>query len=283
MKTYIGTRLARYVLRRVLLSSAVILGTPVPSAAWTETRVVAASARVDARSGSRASVQLELGVHVHSGWLSRFELLDLGPELQLDPRHEVRFVDAQGKLYKPTVHALDARGAVLEFPDRSHAPKPGDYTLVLAWTSQLNGAPDAAHRTWTLPRWPNRIPNAQIELIAPSGTQPVTSESSHSDLLTVQELTEQHATLVRFVRAELPRTEGFTVSWAVTQAQKQRARAPLVPTLLARAGQYERLRLGLGASLLLGCLIYAAGALYGFLRTRRRQRPSDTVMPRTSR
>jgi len=281
MNTYTSAKLARFVLRRFLLSSAVILGAPVPCAAWTETRVVAASARVDARHGSRARVQLELGLHVHSGWLSRFELLDLGPELQLDPSQEVRLVDAHGRLYTPTVHALEARGAVLEFPDRARAPKPGDYTLMLAWTSQLSSGPDAAQRTWSLPRWPNRIPNAQIELIAPSGTQPVASESSRPDLLTVQELTEQNATLVRFVRAELPRTEGFTVSWSV--AQKHPAQTPIVPALLAHVTEAPQLRLGLGTTLLLSCLIYAALELYGFVRTRRRQRPVDAAASRISR
>lgn len=246
MITYIGALRGRPALRTAVLifrSVALVLSSSRPCHAWTETKVVSAHARVDARASERAQVQLTLGLRVNAGWLTHFELLDLGPELLPESAH---IVDGQGHDYTPTVHATDHDSLLLEFPDRAQAPKAGDYTLTVIWTSRLQQQDDLSS-TWALPRWPNRVPNARIEVLAPRGSLPVANADPAPRDVNVQELAPEQATLLQFTRAELPRTEGFAVSWA---------RPHETPTQQAlRALEQGSVHDGIGAGLELLCLL----------------------------
>lgn len=194
-----------------------LLGRPAPVRAWTDTKVISALARVDAREPGRAEVELELGVRVSAGWLSHFELVDLGIELRLDPAREVRLQDAQGTTYVPRVELSGDRGLNLAFPERARAPKPGDYTLTVAWSSRLDT--EGSRATWALPRWPNRIPNVRIEVLAPSGARPAASGPRAADEVLVEPRPSQRATQLSFVRTELPHTDSFAVSWVTPEPQ----------------------------------------------------------------
>ncbi|MEY4575461.1 MAG: hypothetical protein RL701_164, partial [Pseudomonadota bacterium] len=240
------------VLCRLGVSLALIAGWPMPTAAWTDTKLTSASARVDARSAGRVQVELELGVRVNAGWLSHFELLDLGADFELDAAHPVQFVDASGKRFTPSVRTTDQHGVVLEFA-RTQAPKTGAYTLLLAWRSRAPLAGDDGRATWALPRWPNRIPDVRIDVLTPHGSEALTSDTQGADRVSASDLPAEHTTWLRFGRTELPRADAFSVSWQTPRARSQHH----TQLALARALEQPPVSMFAGLCAALACVFSA--------------------------
>lgn len=188
-----------------------------PALAWTDTQVTSVSARIDARA-ARARVDLTLGMSVREGWLSRFELLDLGPELALEEPPRCRLVAADGTLYTPQLQ-LAGDSLILDFPDRRSAPRRGDYTLELTWLSRLPGAAEGEPH-WSLPRWPERVANVRVEVLAARGARPLPARVEPHDGATLRDTPE--GTLLTFVRAELPRTARFDLAWSLPVPARSR-------------------------------------------------------------
>jgi hypothetical protein len=206
---------------------------PAGVSAWTETQIVAVSARVDARA-ARAHVALDLGLQVRDGWLSRFDLLDLGPDLTLDEPAELEFVGRDGSVYTPSVQVLPGNGLSLQFPDKRSAPKRGEYSLQLRWHTRLTDA-GATDRLWSLPRWPERVPNVRVEVLAPLGARPLTPRARPHDGVEFRDLPEQRMSVLRYVRAELPRTTRLDVAWSLpATVQRAAAASKFWPALAQR-------------------------------------------------
>lgn len=224
---------------------------PQRASAWTDTQIVSVAAHVDARTDN-AQVALELGLRVREGWLSRFELLDLGPELALDEPPQLSFVDGDGNAYTPSVQRLPGNGLALQFADKRSAPHRGDYRLQLSWRARLPPAA-AGQQLWSLPRWPERVPNVQVEVLAPLGARPGAGRVHPHDGADFRDLPQAHASVLRFVRAELPRTAGFDVAWTLPAAAPQPVRE--VREAFWRVLGKRPVALWLGACLSLLCLL----------------------------
>ena len=206
---------------------------PARASAWTDTQVVSVSARVDART-ARAHVVLDLGLRVREGWLSRFELLDLGPQLELDPTAPLQLVDSDGTSFTPTVQGLPGNGLVLLFPDKRSAPKRGDYNLQLTWRTQLAEAGEGEQH-WSLPRWPERVPNVQLQVLAPLGARPSPALVREHGGVDYRDLPKERMTVLRYVRPELPRTARFEAAWSLpASAQRGPSAAASRQTLAVR-------------------------------------------------
>jgi hypothetical protein len=201
-----------------------ICAVPSSSRAWTDSQVTSASAQLDL-TARPARVELEIGVRVNDGFLSSFELLDLDADLEPSGDGPARFVGAAGDSYAPNVSVPKPGSVVFEFASKNDAPKRGDYLLHFAYTSRaLALAP--GRWTWSLPRWPNRLADVQIRVLAPAGTRPSASARDQtSDQIDVREL-DQHAEL-SFRRIELPRTQAFSVSFERPQPLASPPRAAL--------------------------------------------------------
>jgi len=122
---------------------------------------------------------------------------------------------------------------LFEFADKRTAPKRGDYRLRFAYaTRSVGNAGEPGKWRWSLPRWPNRLANVQIRVLAALGTEPsARAREQGSDRIEVRELGQRVE--LSFWRIELPRTQAFVVSFErpVARASPARlaARLPLAP------------------------------------------------------
>jgi hypothetical protein len=210
---------------RTLPAALLICAVPSISHAWTDSQVTSASAQLDVTDRRLARVELEIGVRVSDGFLSSFEVLDLDADLEPSSDSPALFVGAAGDSYAPSVSVPKPGCVLFEFANKPDAPKRGDYRLRFAYTTRaLALAP--GRQTWRLPRWPNRLANVQIRVLAPPGTRPSgTAPEQTSDQIDVREL-DQHVEL-SFQRIELPRTQAFTVSFERPEPLASPARAAL--------------------------------------------------------
>jgi hypothetical protein len=238
--------------RFAFLLASVGLCFPEAALAWTDVQLTAASTTVDVRQPGLARAALDLSLQVRSGKLSRFELPDLAAGLELPTDTAARFVGTDGRAYVAQVAVLDANGLELTFPDRRNAPGRGDYELhveLVTRASITHTSIDnpATVMTWSLPAWPNRVPNARIEILAPKGTiaAPVPGHEHDTQADAVELSTEGDATRISFTRMELPRTEVFTVA-----VQLPRPSAPPPAARLPFAPKPTAIWLGLGLALL---------------------------------
>lgn len=253
--------------------TALLLFTAFPVRAESDVEITSASAQFDVRSQHEARVALEAGVRVGTNGLSRFELIDLGPDAQLDPYAPPQFVGNDGTVYLPSVRVLPNGGSALEFPDRRSALKHGEYVLRCWWRLPLTAAESVTLR---MPSWPNRVGNARIIVLAPRAARPAArgryDQSSRREL-------DEHSSELTFTRAELPRTESFVVTLTLpVLAHPQRDTGKLsLPEARRVFGVVLGLVLGLGwlakrracklparelwsALLVLGCSVFAVGA-----------------------
>ena len=194
---------------------------PARARAWTETQVTSCTARVDVTTPNSARVELEVGVRVTAGWLSRFELLGLEDDLELAPQAgaELRAVD--GQTYAPVVSQPLPSAVVLDFGARRAAPGRGDYVLHVRYsTHRLLVAHSAqtadgrgARVNYRLPRWPRRLGNVSVRVLAPVGSRPFTTNGDEVGVGVRPGVPE--AVEFVFRRVELPRTQSFIVELEV--------------------------------------------------------------------
>jgi hypothetical protein len=190
-----------------------ICAVPRSSRARAEALVTSAGAQLDVTDPRLTRVELAIGVRVSSGALSSFELLDLDADLEPSTETPARFVADDGSSYTPSVTVSGPGSVRFEFADKHAAPKPGDYQLRFSYaTRSVGSAGEPGHWHWSLPRWPNRLANVQVRVLAPKGTRPGSGVPEQaSDQIDVRELAA--GVELSFQRIELPRTQAFAVSF----------------------------------------------------------------------
>jgi hypothetical protein len=205
--------------------------------AWTEARVESAGAHLDVLPDGQARVRLRVGVRVLGGWLSRLELAGLDPGLVLDPHEAPSLLSEDGQKLEPEAK-LERDGRVLiTFPSRSRAPRRGRHELVLTYATRLASEPSRdGQRTlrWALPAFRADLRDVEVSVDAPSGAQ----ADAHGDgATTITRHVRGERTVLRWQRAQLPRTLAFTASFrvpassAARPADATRAQAGRAPAL----------------------------------------------------
>jgi hypothetical protein len=230
------------VVRTAVAAFALFASLPVRAAdVSSDVEVTSAVVQFDLRAPHRARAALEVGLHVGSGGLMRFELFDLGPNAQLDPYAPPQFVGVDGTVYLPSVRALPSGGVALEFPDRRSALERGEYVLRGWWHVPRTAAGSATLR---MPSWPNRVGNARLVVLAPRAAQP--AAPARYDQWSRRDLGAASSEL-SFTRAELPRTESFAVTLTLPMPEQHaRARKLVLPDARRVFGLALGLVLGLG-------------------------------------
>ena len=198
---------------RTLALVLLICAVPRSLHARAEVLVSSAGAQLDVTDPHLTRVELAIGVRVSNGQLSSFELLDLDADLEPSPETPAQFVAADGSSYTPSATVSGPGSVRFEFADKHAAPKAGDYQLRFAYsTRSLGNASESGRWHWSLPRWPNRLANVQIRVLAPKGTRPGGgAREQGSDQIDVRETGENVE--LSFQRIELPRTQAFLVSF----------------------------------------------------------------------
>ena len=107
-----------------LVVFAAVLGASSPAHAWTRTVVHSAPATVEVEREATLYVLLRLEVEVHAGWLHELELVDLGPEVDLDRYRPPYFRSEEGEVFRPEAELHEDGRIRLWFP-RREAPRRG--------------------------------------------------------------------------------------------------------------------------------------------------------------
>lgn len=222
--------------RAAVALCALVLAMSVPGAAhaWTEARVESAGAQLDVQGDGRAHVSLRIGVRVLGGWLSKLELAGLDPGLALDPAQPPSLLTEDGQQLTPEVRFLRGGRVVIGFPSRSGAPHRGRHDLLLHYTTTLMSEPSKdGGRTlrWSLPAFSADLRDVDVQIGAPGGAR-ATGEPDGA--VTVSESTQGGRAVLRWQRAQLPRTLVFEAALALpasvvraTLRSQQQERVPL--------------------------------------------------------
>lgn len=204
-------------LRRNRLALAAVLAMASPAghaAAWTRTSVSVVKAHADVDASGRALIKLELGLRVHGGWLSRFELERLDGDFTLDPDKPPSLLAEDGRKLKPIAVLGEDGRLVLEFPDKRQAPRRGRHTLVVVYRGYLQlteGGPDGlAHASITLPAWPVDLEATDIWISAPAGSRfAETQEPDREGAVARTRIDRGGRAMLHLHRVQLPRTSSL--------------------------------------------------------------------------
>ncbi len=180
-----------------------------PARAWTRTVVQTARATVEVDPDATLHVLLRLEVEVHAGWLHELELVDLGPNVELDRYRPPYIRSEEGELFRPEAE-LHEDGRIRLWFHRRDAPRRGEYRVFIRYRTsadarmvEVKGEP-RARIAWSLPAWETGLHDVAVELRAPKGTTvpgDVNESSPGIDL----EVSERERTIVRWKRIHLPR------------------------------------------------------------------------------
>lgn len=207
-------------------------------------------------SGS-ALVQLQLGVRVHGGWLSQFEVTGWGADMELDSNFPPSLVTEDGRQLVPAIALREGNNLLITFASKDVAPRRGLHRLQLSYRSRLplralQGA-DAVRATFALPRWPIDLEGADVWITAPLGSRFAAAGDAEPDGTITRERFERGAkATLHWHRTQLPRTESL-----LAELEMPNAAAPAVepqaqaPTFLSSA----RSRNALGVALLIAMLV----------------------------
>lgn len=183
---------------------------PQPTHAWTQSTITGVSASLTVQRDGLITVRLRTELTVRAGWLSTLELVGLNDDLVLDPAHPPLLTSDTGATHVPEVELPQGGTVQLSFPRRNRAPRKGHYSLTLTYTTQepfreaTRERADHTRLRWSLPAWENGLENVVLQVTAPRGTLPLTSQRPGSQL-EVATQTAGNGTLLRFHRAKLPR------------------------------------------------------------------------------
>ncbi len=193
------------------------LGVSSPARAWTRTVVQSARATVEVEPDSTLNILLRLDVEVHAGWLQELELVDLGPDVELDRYRPPYLRSEEGELFRPEAE-LDEDGRIRLRFHRREAPRQGKYKVFMRYRTkadaravQVNGQP-RARIVWSVPAWETGLHDVSVELRAPKGTV-VPEEARDTPPGVGFEVIERPGrTVVRWRRIHLPRM----TAWPLT-------------------------------------------------------------------
>lgn len=188
------------------LCGGVLLMVCAPASAWTSAQVEDVRARVVLTPQGDAKVLLDLGIDVRGGWLERFDLEGLSPELRLDPDRPGWLTTAEGSVVAARVTTHE--GAVTVRFDKRDAARRGLHRLFIAYRAPLSEASDAQQSTFALPGFQQAIDEAEIVVDAPNGVRAVRDPESTTE---VRERGEGERVEISFRRTHWPRETPWLV------------------------------------------------------------------------
>jgi hypothetical protein len=191
----------------VLLTS---LSASSPAHAWTRTVVESARATVDIEPDATLSILLRLDVEVHAGWLHELELVDLGPDVELDRYRPPYFRSEEGEIFRPEAEQHEDGRIRLRF-HRRDAPRQGEYRVFMRYRTRadvhevdVDGQP-RARIVWSVPAWETGLHDVSVEMRAPRGTLVPGEMQDSSPGVDLQVIERADRTVVRWRRIHLPR------------------------------------------------------------------------------
>jgi hypothetical protein len=193
-----------------VLVIAAVLGAASPAHAWTRTVVHSARATVEVEREATLYVLLRLDVEVHAGWLHELELVDLGPEVELDRYRPPYFRSEEGEVFRPEAELHEDGRIRLWFP-RREAPRRGVYRVYMRYRTKADAAPIEAggnsrvRVVWSVPTWETGLHDVSVELRAPKGTRVPEELHESSPGIDHKVLERPGRTVVRWRRIHLPR------------------------------------------------------------------------------
>jgi hypothetical protein len=182
------------------------------AAAWTRTTVESVRAHLDVDGRGAALVLLEVDLRVRGGWLSHFELAELGEGVVLDADKPPWLVGEDGRKYVPDARVRSDGRVEISFPRRSRAPWRGRYTLGVLYHVPLQADPEAGTVRWTLPAWHVDLQNVVVKIEGAAGLELIDAGAENVD---VHERTTGRRGQLKLTRAQLPRTLGWELEVAV--------------------------------------------------------------------
>lgn len=185
--------------------------------AWTRTVVESARATVEVERDATLYILLRLDIEVHAGWLHELELVDLGPELELD-RYRPPYVRSEdGEVLRPEAELQEDGGIRLWFP-RREAPRRGKYRVYMRYrtradarTVSVDGEP-RARVVWSVPTWETGLHNVTVELRAPKGTMVPDDVHEPQPGVTFEVMERPARTVLRWRRIHLPRMTAWPIA-----------------------------------------------------------------------
>jgi len=188
-----------------------------PARAWTRTVVQSARATVEVERDATLYILLRLDVEVHAGWLQELELVDLGPDVELDRYRPPYFRSEEGEVFRPEAE-LDEDGRIKLRFHRREAPRRGEYRVFMRYRTKadaravvVEGQP-RARIVWSVPAWETGLHDVSVEIRAPKGA--VVPEEMHDDSPGVdfKVIERPRATVVRWRRIHVPRMTAWPLA-----------------------------------------------------------------------
>jgi hypothetical protein len=223
------------------LLGCVLLMVGAPASAWTSAQVQDVRARVVLSARGQANVLLDLGIDVRGGWLERFDIEGLSPELVLDPDRPGWLTTAEGSVVSARV--ISHQGNVSVRFDKREAARRGQHRLSIAYRAPLTALSDSGALSFTVPGFQQAIGEAEIVVDAPLGVKPVSDPESTTE---VSERVQGQRVHISFRRTHWPRAIPWTVELDVNSA----ADAPQA----VRAARVRSVYTGCALSLFVGAI-----------------------------
>ena len=194
-----------------------VLSASAPARAWTRTVVQSARATVEVERDATLYILLRLDVEVHAGWLHEMELVDLGPDVELDRYRPPYFRSEEGEVFRPEAELHEDGRIRLSFP-RREAPRRGEYRVFIRYRTnadvravEVNGEP-RARVVWSVPTWETGLHNVSVEIRAPKGTAVPDEMQDTSPGVELEIIERPKRTAVRWRRIHLPRMTAWPLA-----------------------------------------------------------------------
>ena len=200
-----------------LVVFAAVLGAVSPARAWTRTVVHSARATVEVEREATLYVLLRLEVEVHAGWLHELELVDLGPDVDLDRYRPPYFRSEEGEVFRPEAELHEDGRIRLWFP-RREAPRRGVYRVYMRYRTKADatlvetGGDSRVRVAWSVPTWETGLHDVSVEFRAPKGSVVPAELHESSPGIDHQVLERPGRTIIRWRRIHLPRM----TAWPLT-------------------------------------------------------------------
>jgi hypothetical protein len=172
--------------------------------------VQSARATVEVGPDSTLSILLRLDVEVHAGWLHELELVDLGPEVELDRYQPPYFRSEDGEIFRPEAEQHED-GRIRLWFHRRDAPRQGEYRVFMRYRTkadaqavEVNGQ-RRARIVWSVPAWETGLHDVSVEIKAPGGTLIPEEMEDPSPGVDLQVVERPDQTVIRWRRIHLPR------------------------------------------------------------------------------
>lgn len=201
----------------LFLLSIACLSTASPARAWTRSVVQSARATVDIERDATLYILLRLDVEVHAGWLHEIELVDLGPDVELDRYRPPYFRSEEGEVFRPEAE-LDEDGRIRLRFHRRDAPRRGEYRVFMRYRTkadaravEVEGQP-RARIVWSVPTWETGLHGVSVEIRAPKGAVIPEEMQDTSPGVDIEVIERPRTTVARWRRIHVPRM----TAWPLT-------------------------------------------------------------------